>query len=217
LKKFLKKGSHLVLSTLLAYSAKTALNLLMWTCRLHVNGLDNLTKIASQSQGCILMVWHKRLLLVASILSQCTPELRYAAFISKNRDAETLAILANSYKNGRALRVPHDGRHAALKSMIEVLRKGDEIVIITPDGPKGPIYKVKPGIVTAAKASSASIVPFSWQADRYWEFNTWDKLVIPKPFSTISVSFGDPILLERQEELTSCQTRLEEAMKTLTL
>ncbi len=52
---------------------------------------------------------------------------------------------------------------------------------------------MKPGILLAAKQANAWVVTFSWESDRYWELNTWDKFRIPKPFSTIKLVWGTPI------------------------
>jgi len=177
---------------IVAYGAKVAMRLLMLTCRVKVKGLDAFVS-AAHKEPCIVMLWHNRLVIVSEFLNKFTPQFIYRAFISKSRDGDPLALLAESYKTGRALRVPHNARHAALSQMIEHLKVKREIILITPDGPRGPRYEVKPGIVMAAKQSSAQIFPFSWNASRAWKLNTWDKMLIPKPFSTITVTFGDPL------------------------
>ncbi len=64
---------------------------------------------------------------------------------------------------------------------------------ITVDGPKGPRHVCKPGIVLIAEQTGAVIVPGTAVGKSYWEFNSWDKFKIPKPFTTIKVVFGDPI------------------------
>ena len=61
------------------------------------------------------------------------------------------------------------------------------------DGPKGPAGTVKPGIVRLAQASGAVIVPFTVEADRAWYFNSWDRFMLPKPFSRVKLQFGDMI------------------------
>src|SRR5262249_41681403 len=68
-----------------------------------------------------------------------------------------------------------------------------DVIIITPDGPRGPRYIAKPGIAAAACETGAHVVPFSWTATRFWQLGTWDKMLLPKPFSTLLVTFGDPI------------------------
>jgi lysophospholipid acyltransferase (LPLAT)-like uncharacterized protein len=138
------------------------------------------------------MLWHNRLTIIAEILAPLARKFRFAAFISNSRDGEILSNFILSYPCASVIRVPHNARDKALKTMILTLRQGDLIVLITPDGPKGPVYKVKPGIVMAAKESNASVVPFTWESSHLIELKTWDKMRFPRPFSTIKAIFGEP-------------------------
>lgn len=195
----LKKWKRRWLPYLIAYSAKISMRLLLCTCRVRIRGLDAFTETAKNSP-CILMLWHNRLVVVSEILNAYTSRFVYTAFISKSRDGDPLARLAESYSRGKALRVPHNARHRALHQMIGALKEKKEIVLITPDGPRGPRHVVKPGIIVAAKEAKAQIVPFSWQAKRFWQLNTWDQMKIPKPFTTVNIAFGPAIALQGSEE-----------------
>ena len=169
------------------------IRLLLKTCKVKIHGLDHFVKTAEKSP-CMLMLWHSKLVLVSEILNKHAPQFIYTAFISKSRDGDPLAYLATSYKSGRALRVPHNARHLALNQMIGSIKNKGEIIIITPDGPRGPREEVKPGIVLAARETEANVFPFSWKAERFWQLKTWDKMKIPKPFTSINVYFGDPFI-----------------------
>lgn len=179
---------------LFAYSAKMAIRMLLKTCRINLHGLDTFIKTAENSP-CMLMLWHSKLVLVSEILNTYAPQFIYTAFISKSRDGDPLARLATSYKSGRALRVPHDARHLALNQLIASIKNKGEIIIITPDGPRGPKQEIKPGIILAARQTEANVFPFSWSAKSFWQLNTWDRMRIPKPFTSINVYFGDSIIL----------------------
>ncbi len=163
------------------------------------------------------MFWHNRLMMTAEILKRIAPQNYYAALISNSRDGEIIAVLTNSYRHGRTIRVPHDGRAAALKGLINEMRKHNDVIIITPDGPRGPAYKVKPGIVLAAKKSKAEVFPLSWTSNRYWKLPTWDGMILPKPFSTLQVKLGPPVSLgENEIEKNSNGTEvLESALLSL--
>jgi hypothetical protein len=82
--------------------------------------------------------------------------------------------------------------------MIDELKTNGRIVAITPDGPKGPLYQVKPGAVIAAKEAGAPIIPLTWDAKPCWHLSTWDKMMLPKPFSTIHVKFGPPVIIPKE-------------------
>ena len=171
--------------------------LTMWSCRVKVIGAEHLI-VGSQHYRCIFALWHNRLLLAPYFHSHYAHEVRFAAMVSKSRDGQLIATLVNQIKNGRAIRVAHTSRHQALKEVIRALKQ-QEVVVITPDGPRGPLYEVKPGLLFAATVASAKIIPMSWTASRFWQLGTWDKMMVPKPFSRVVVTVGEPFFLLRPQ------------------
>lgn len=178
----------------LIFFGKAFMRLNLKTCRITVDGLEHL-RATAENERCIIMLWHNRWAIMPEILATFAPQFVYCAFISSSRDGDLLAHLAESYRNGRTLRVPRGARHQALGNMIAQLKKGGEVVVMTPDGPRGPRYEIKPGIVMAAKETSAGVLPMTWSASQFWQLKSWDKLILPKPFSKIHVSVGTPIYL----------------------
>jgi lysophospholipid acyltransferase (LPLAT)-like uncharacterized protein len=190
--------------------ANFLLSCIFKSCKVNFEGLEHFEKAPDTKT--ILMLWHNRISMTLQILKKCGGERRYAAFVSNSRDGAFLATMIERYVGGTTIRVPHDLRHEALRSAIKKIKTLDEIVVMTPDGPRGPRYKVKGGIALAARMSGALIVPMTWNASRSWEFNTWDKMLLPKPFSTINVIFGKPIklgILSLEEESLILQETLE--------
>ena len=183
---------RIYLPWIIAYLGRFIIWVLMRTCRFEIQGLNEFIKTAKESP-CILMLWHNRLATVTSVLQRRAKEFTYTAVISKSRDVDALAALCRSYRNGRVIRVAHNARHQALGAMIHRLNTTKEVMIVTPDGPRGPFHVVKPGIVYAAYNTGAKIIPFAWHADRAWTLKTRDRMVIPKPFAKIKVIFGDPV------------------------
>lgn len=184
------------------------------TCRFQVSGLSHFLETAKKEK-CILVFWHNRLSPLAGIIKRYAPLFDYGALISKSQDGDLLAYLTESYPQGKAIRVPHHSKHRGLLSLIQTLKEGKRVLLITPDGPRGPRYLVKPGVILAAKETQAKLVPFTWTATRLWEFNTWDKFRIPKPFSKISVHFGEPIQVLSSDSLQEKMMTLEEALNRL--
>ena len=204
--------SHYFIPRILAYGGKILLKLLTMTCQIEVEGLEQFASKAS-SGNCVLMLWHNRLMLVASIFIPYAPQFIYTAFISQSRDGEPLALFTNRFKNGRTIRVKHNARHGALKEMIDRLRQTQDVLIITPDGPRGPRYEIKPGLPLAAVETSALVFPFSWSSNRFWQLKSWDKMIIPKPFAKIKVRIGTPIQLNNQQSIQEHISLLESALK----
>jgi lysophospholipid acyltransferase (LPLAT)-like uncharacterized protein len=182
----------------IAVMSKFVIRSILFTCKFEIQGFEQFNATAKDKK-CILMVWHNRLALVAEILNRYAPQNSYAAVVSKSRDAEPLALLASSYK-GKTIRVSHDARYQALRKMMLHLKQKSDVIIITPDGPRGPRYEVKPGIAVAARQSKAHIFPLAWSATKFWQLGTWDKMILPKPFSTISVRIGDSVQLNEDAD-----------------
>lgn len=192
---------------LLAITSKFVIRSILSTCKFEIAGFDQFNAAAKEKK-CILMVWHNRLALVAEILNRYAPQNGYAAVVSNSRDAEPLALLASSYK-GKTIRVSHDARYQALRRMMNHLKQKSDVIIITPDGPRGPRYEVKPGIAVAAKQSKAHIFPMAWSATKFWQLGTWDKMILPKPFSKITVTIGEPVQVNDESDLPSATSFLE--------
>lgn len=184
-------------SRLLIYPIRAFLKLLLLTCKFRVSGAEHIRSSAKRGST-IIMFWHSGLVLIGPSILKAAKEFIYCAFISNSKDGDIISEYTTSYSIGRSIRVPHDAKDFALKNLISRLKMKKEIAIITPDGPRGPSCVVKPGIAIAAKETNAAIIPFTWSADRYWELKTWDKMRIPKPFSTIQAKFEAPLYLEKE-------------------
>ncbi len=94
-----------------------------------------------------------------------------------------------------------------MEEMIGVLKTGIPGAV-TVDGPKGPAKEVKPGIIAMAKKSDTAIIPYAPIAQSYWEFNSWDKFRLPKPFSIIDIHYGEPLIIG-EEDISLYQRELK--------
>jgi hypothetical protein len=114
--------------------------------------------------------------------------------ISQSRDGEIIANIAGQ-SGWHAVRgsSSRDGGRA-LKEMAARLQQYGLAGHIL-DGPQGPAGQVKPGIITLAHAAKAVVVPFYVQPEKAWYFDSWDKFMLPKPFSRVTMTFGEKIKL----------------------
>jgi len=119
--------------------------------------------------------------------------------ISKSKDGEVIAQVANRTGWVTVRGSSSKGGAEALKDMIAHLKEHRLAAHIL-DGPRGPIGIVKPGLIRLAQESKARIVPFYIQVDRAWFFKSWDRFMLPKPFSRVKLIYDDMIQLE---EITS--------------
>jgi len=98
------------------------------------------------------------------------------------------------------------------------LLKGNTSVAITPDGPLGPPEKIQSGVILLAKYAGVPIIPWHYEPLRQWRLNSWDKHKIPKPFSTVVESFGNPFHVPKTllaKDVPIFCEKLEIILKTL--
>ncbi len=89
----------------------------------------------------------------------------------------------------------------ALLEMINFCKKQKNSAVIAVDGPKGPIYKVKKGVITLAKKTGYPIIPaVAIAKNAFCLENSWNKALIPKPFSSVEVIFGEEIYIDSNEK-----------------
>lgn len=191
---------------------RSLLTLLLATCRFRLHGLEDFIATARNGK-CALILWHNNLGLVAALLKKFAPDLQYLAVVSNSRDGRILGQLATSYPQCDALFVPHNARDVALKGMVTALQDGKKVLIVTPDGPRGPKHRLKPGIAMAAVHTGASIVTMSWVSSRSWKMPTWDEMTFPKPFSTIDVRFGDAVNFVESTPVADAVAKLEKSLE----
>jgi hypothetical protein len=88
-------------------------------------------------------------------------------------------------------------------------------VAFTLDGPRGPRYKVKPGPVALARSAGVPMSMFHLAVDRAWVLNTWDRLIIPRPFSRVLMRFGKLIPVPSDataEDIERYQQQLQDSL-----
>ncbi|MCK4728044.1 MAG: hypothetical protein KAT27_03895, partial [Desulfobacterales bacterium] len=81
----------------------------------------------------------------------------------------------------------------ALARLIKALKEEICPGVVVPDGPRGPRFRVQPGVITLAQKTGYPIVPLSYSAERIKIFASWDRFMLPYPFTKGSVIYGTPI------------------------
>jgi hypothetical protein len=160
-------------------------------------------------QNYILCLWHNAIFYFLPVLGP----LGYAGMISRSRDGDDVAWIATRFGLVPVRGSPKSGGSSALREMLRLLAAGRNVVI-TPDGPKGPRYGLKPGVTALARKRGVPIVPLAFSAPRRWEFRTWDAMKVPKPFSRTVILAGAPFWPEGADEESDRQ-RLETIMRDL--
>jgi lysophospholipid acyltransferase (LPLAT)-like uncharacterized protein len=107
------------------------------------------------------------------------------------------------------------GGAAALREMNRLLADGNDIAI-TPDGPRGPAEVAKIGVALSAKVSGRPVVPVAFSSTRSWSGTSWDRMLIPKPFSRGVFIIGEPVNYLPGEDIETFRLRIETALRETT-
>lgn len=136
-------------------------------------------------KSCVILFWHGRLFLMPFAYRKMGIRKKKAyVVISYHKDGELIARNI-SYFNLNTLRgSTSKGALGVLRQSFRILEQGDD-VIITPDGPRGPYHSISDGSVVIALKRKVPLFLLNYESSSFWEFKSWDKMILPKPFSTI--------------------------------
>jgi lysophospholipid acyltransferase (LPLAT)-like uncharacterized protein len=161
-----------------------------------VHGLGHARRALDEHGNAIFAFWHNRSFMGPFWWRWLLPEAPVCAMISRSLDGEILARVLRYIRCGSVRGSEYDGGIGAVKAAAAVLRAGVNLCI-TPDGPRGPAYTVKPGTVALARLSGKPIIPMAYDCTRRWLLNSWDDFIVPLVGGHTEFVFGEPILVDR--------------------
>ena len=190
------------------------------TCRVvRVEGVENLDAALSKAPSLVPCYWHQHQLFCARFLldQRASRGLTVGWLISPSVDGELGAMMVKRIGGG-VIRgsSTHTGARS-LRDYYQALVKDNLSPVITPDGPKGPRFKFKPGAILLAQMSGRPMLPMAYAASRAWLVK-WDKFVIPFPFARIAIAIGEPQYVPRVTDaaaLEKLQADMEGRLKKL--
>lgn len=157
------------------------------TWRYHVVNPEVVDALRRRRTPMILALWHGQMLVP---LWHHRGE-GIGILISEHRDGEIIARIAESLRLRTVRGSTSRGGGRALIGLVRELGDGYDIAI-TPDGPRGPAGSFAPGALVAAQRSGAPIVAIGVYAPRAWRLKSWDRFVIPWPFSRVHMAYSEP-------------------------
>jgi hypothetical protein len=200
-----------------------AIRVLFGTCRIEVRNAHHHYD-AEKKYGCVLLVfWHETLPIAAWRFRNTG----YHTLASYSYDGEIVARVITRLGLAALRGSSSRGGADAVKRMEAALERRVTLAL-TPDGPRGPRRELKAGTAVLCVRTGVPVVPTALAVTRCWRTKSWDKMVVPKPFSTIVCEYGEPIwpgaghettpIDEKREEieraLNALQERLERALGT---
>ena len=186
------------------------IRLLGATWRADLSGLGPCDAAIARGQRCIFALWHARLLpLVWTHRGRGV-----AVLVSRHRDGELITRIIERLGYVTARGSSTRGGEEGLMEMLRMAEEG-RVLCITPDGPRGPAGRVKPGLLYLASRSGLPIVPVAAAARSSRVLRSWDRFRIPHPFARLVAACGDPIAVPPGLEggaLEAWRVRVEEAL-----
>lgn len=156
-----------------------------WTRTLRFEMEDATRRLLERADTPVaLVLWHNRLFVSAEYFRRHRQRRRVAALVSASKDGAWLAafyrIVGIEPVRGSS---SNHGREAA-RVLIEKMREGYDLGI-TPDGPRGPMYVVEPGVLVVTRRTKAPLILLGIEFTRAWRLGSWDRFYIPWPFSRV--------------------------------
>lgn len=188
---------------------------LHFTMRIDYFNRSEVEKLTRERRNYIIAFWHGRLLMMPySYLGS-----QINILISHHRDGEYISRAMRRFGFHSIRGSSSRGGLSALKKVLREIGRGADIAA-TPDGPRGPKQRVKPGVVQIAKMSGLPIVPVSFSASRKRFLSSWDSMIVPVPFSRGIFVYGKAIWVPRDAtplQLEQKRQELEVSLNELTV
>ena len=167
--------------------------LLVWSYRYEpVIGEKNIEPFLGGKATCAPAYWHQHHVLCSSQVRRWIQRGFRACFlISGSVDGEVPERIARAWGAEVIRGSANESGSLALRDQHAMMKKGFSIVT-TPDGPQGPKYELKTGVMVMARIGGVPIVPVACAAERAWYLDRWDSFMVPKPFSRVAVAIGEP-------------------------
>lgn len=191
-------------TTVVPFLAASFIRLLRATVRLRHHGDERMRDWEREGRHFILAFWHRHLL----FMPYSYRGRRISVLVSQSTDGEliarTVAKLGIDSSRGSSSR----GGIAGMRSLLRKAAEGWDIAF-TPDGPRGPLREVQPGVILAAAATGLPIQPVAIAASRAKLLRSWDRFVVPLPFSTVHFVYGEPLVVERRGDTVKAANELK--------
>lgn len=175
-----------------------------WSCRVRVVDGARLDAAIAAHGAVIPVYWHQhQLFAVKPLIERSARGLKLGFLISPSVDGE-IGVLLVERIGAQAIRgsSSHTGAKALRDYYVAMTKQGLS-PIISPDGPRGPRHEFKPGAILLSQLSGRPIVPIAFAAARAYRFRTWDRFVLPWPFTRVVIAIGAPCIVPKgQDEVT---------------
>jgi lysophospholipid acyltransferase (LPLAT)-like uncharacterized protein len=209
-----KRIEHWLKCSLLPPVAAALIRGVARSMRCETHGHEAVDALYREGRHAILAFWHaQQLMILIGYRGKGAHVL-----ISQHGDGEIIARIIARFGHQAVRGSSTRGGAGALRALIKVGRSGRDMGV-TPDGPKGPRHVAKLGVIQLAKATGLPIVPLAFACSRKKLFASWDRYIVPYPFSRGLFLYGDPLWVLREADdaaLEASRLELETVLNRLT-
>lgn len=208
-----QRDKHLkLLNFIIPFLAYLLVKLINKTLRIKVVGEDRVRELKQEGKKLIYAFWHGRQFILVSYLSHR----QIVLMTSLSRDGEYQSRILKRF-GCRIVRGSYTrGGVRGLLGLIKELRAGYDVGFAV-DGPLGPVYEVKEGVIYAAKKEKGYIVPLTTSAKKNWIFEkAWDKYQLPYFFTQGVIIFGKPYQISKEADINQECKILKEKLVAIT-
>lgn len=180
------------------------------TLKYEIEGREHLEAVERSGKPTIYAFWHDRIFAGTYFFRGRG----IVVITSQSVDGEYIARFIKRLGYGSVRGSSTRGGVGALVEMIRLMRQGLPMAF-TVDGPRGPRYVAKKGVVLLAKKTGSPIVPFVVESSKYYTVRSWDRLQIPRPFSRVKLIIAPPISVSPDANDDAIEINRMELQKSL--
>ena len=174
----------------LADAAYLAVVALGRTLRFTEEGRGNVAAARALGRPPLFVLWHNRLLYLGYRLAREG----IVIMASRSRDGDLIARVAADHGIAAVRGSTTRGGSSAARAMARAMRERELAGALTPDGPRGPRYRLQPGALLVARLAGAPVVPVALGFSRRKELSSWDGFLLPLPFARARIVYGEPFV-----------------------
>lgn len=176
------------------FLARGVLALLAATCRrLPVHGAEHLDRLQADGTAAILSYWHQMQIFCGQyLLTRARDGFNVTFLTSPSVSGEVPAAIIRRWGGGVLRGSSKRSAGQALKDMFDVLVTQRTPLVITPDGPTGPLHEFKTGTIMLARMTRKPIILIAYAAKPCIRWRSWDRFILPLPFSKVAIAVAEP-------------------------
>ena len=195
--------------------ARFVINSVIRTCKVKITGHEYIKRLRENKIPIIYVIWHRHIFFAIYKFKNAGVR----PLISLSQDGEIVYQISLEFGFNPVRGSSSKGGARAFLKLLNSIKKDNSEILITADGPKGPLKQIKDGTITLAHKTGSAIVPTCWYSSRAKVLKkTWDKFIIPCPFSELTFVFGKPLIIPEEtdnNEFLIIKNNLKERMDSL--